>query len=66
MRLTANVHIEGGAFWADVSELPGCFASGDSLDELFTSLREGIELYLAKEADRDRPLPSEVARFFSP
>jgi Uncharacterized conserved protein len=46
MELTANIHLEDGSYWADVSELPGCFAAGDTLDELFGSLREGIRLYL--------------------
>lgn len=49
MELTVNVHLEGGSYWADVPELPGCFATGDTLDELFDSLREGIQLYLATE-----------------
>lgn len=49
MELTANIHREDGSYWADVSELPGCFASGDNLDELFASLREGIQLYLAND-----------------
>jgi predicted RNase H-like HicB family nuclease len=35
-----------------VPELPGCFAAGDSLDELMDSLREGIDLYLS---DDDQP-----------
>ena len=46
MELTANIHLEEGSYWADVPELPGCFASGDTLDELFDSLREGVRLYL--------------------
>ena len=51
MELTANLHIEDGSFWAEVVELPGCFAAGDTLDELFVSLREGIGLCL------DHPTP---------
>jgi predicted RNase H-like HicB family nuclease len=47
MELTARIYIEVGSCWADVSELPGCFASGDTLGELFESLREGTALYLA-------------------
>jgi predicted RNase H-like HicB family nuclease len=47
MELTARIHVEEGSYWADVSELPGCFASGDTLGELFESLQEGIALYLA-------------------
>jgi predicted RNase H-like HicB family nuclease len=55
MELTVNVHLEAGSYWADAPELPGCFASGDTLDELFDSLREGIELYLDQEASGDLP-----------
>ena len=51
MELTARIHIEEGGCWADVSELPGCFASGDTLDELFNSLQEGVALYLADEGE---------------
>jgi len=55
MELTVNVHPEDGSYWADVAELPGCFASGDTLDELFSSAREGIQLYLADASDREIP-----------
>jgi predicted RNase H-like HicB family nuclease len=47
MELTARIHIEDGSCWADVAELPGCFASGDTLDELFESLQEGVALHRA-------------------
>jgi predicted RNase H-like HicB family nuclease len=33
----------------EVPELPGCFAAGETLDELFASLREGIKLYIEKD-----------------
>lgn len=56
MELTACIHIEKGSYWADVPELPGCFASGDTLDELFHSLREGIGLCLADEGEQTGPL----------
>ncbi len=46
VEITANIRIEDGSYWAEVPALPGCFASGTSLDELFDSLQEGIELYL--------------------
>jgi predicted RNase H-like HicB family nuclease len=49
MELTAAIHHDDGSYWAEVPELPGCFAAGDSLDELFESLHEGIRLYLADE-----------------
>ena len=47
MELNAKVHSEDGAYWAEVAELPGCFASGATLDELTDALRESIQLYLA-------------------
>jgi predicted RNase H-like HicB family nuclease len=56
MELTARIQIEEGSYWADVSELPGCLASGDTLDELFESLREGVALYLADEDEQSGPL----------
>lgn len=46
VELTADIRLEEGSYWADVRELPGCFASGDTLDELFDSLLEGVRLYL--------------------
>jgi len=56
MELTARIHIEDGSYWADVPELPGCFASGDTLDQLFESLQEGIALYLADDGGQRGPL----------
>jgi len=56
MEITARIHVEDGSYWADVPELPGCFASGSTLDELFDSLREGIALFLADEGERGSPL----------
>jgi predicted RNase H-like HicB family nuclease len=45
---TVRVHQEeGGALWAEVVELPGCLASGDSLDELREAVTEAIALYLS-------------------
>jgi predicted RNase H-like HicB family nuclease len=67
MDVTALIHSEGGGYWAEVKELPGCFASGDTLDELLEALREGIALcldedqqtgplHLASATLTDRPL----------
>jgi predicted RNase H-like HicB family nuclease len=42
---TVKVHEESGSLWAEVVELPGCFASGDNLDELQEALEEAISLY---------------------
>lgn len=43
---TLVVHEEDGSLWAEVQELPGCFISGDNLDELKEAAQEAIETYL--------------------
>jgi predicted RNase H-like HicB family nuclease len=52
---TIRVNHEPDHYWAEVLELPGCFASGETLNELAEALTEAIALYL------DRPLPSSPA-----
>lgn len=42
---TLVIHDEDDALWAEVLELPGCFASGDSMDELLAAASEAIEMY---------------------
>jgi hypothetical protein len=44
--LTVEVKRERPGYWARVVELPGCFASGDSLAELGEALGDAIGLYL--------------------
>jgi predicted RNase H-like HicB family nuclease len=45
---TVRIHDEGpDGLWADVAELPGCFASGDNHEELMESLKESVGLYLS-------------------
>lgn len=47
---TLEVHHEGkNGFWAEVKELPGCFASGHTLEELYDSLEEAVGLYLSSD-----------------
>lgn len=41
-----RLHQEDSSLWAEVLDLPGCFASGDTLDELREALEEAISLYL--------------------
>ena len=47
LEYTVTVHSEDGAFWAEVLELPGCFAVGDTMDELWESLTEAVSAYLS-------------------
>lgn len=44
---TATVHDDSDGLWAEVTELPGVFATGANLAELSAALQEGVELYLS-------------------
>lgn len=46
IQLTLEIHEEDGSVWAEVAELPGCFASGADLDELLVAMNEAVSLYL--------------------
>lgn len=47
MELHARIHEDDdGSYWAEVKELPGCFASGATLDELKEALLEAIRMCL--------------------
>jgi predicted RNase H-like HicB family nuclease len=46
MEVTVSVYSERGSLWSEVSELPGCFASGRTVEELRESLAEAVGLYL--------------------
>jgi predicted RNase H-like HicB family nuclease len=51
--LHVDVHREDGSYWAQVRELPGCFASGVTAAELIESAEEAVALYSAP-SHRDR------------
>ena len=40
---------EGGGYWAEVPELPGCFTRGDTLDEIYRNLTEAIACHTGNE-----------------
>jgi predicted RNase H-like HicB family nuclease len=48
---TVHIHHEPGdeySLWAEVEELPGCFASGRDMDELQEALSEAVSHYLSE------------------
>lgn len=48
---TVQIHHEPGQqypLWAEVEELPGCFASGRDMDELREALSEAVSAYLSE------------------
>ncbi|MGA9077226.1 MAG: hypothetical protein WB383_02685 [Acidimicrobiales bacterium] len=42
----ATVHSENGLLWIEITEMPGCFASGETMDELIEALTEAMSLYM--------------------
>jgi predicted RNase H-like HicB family nuclease len=62
MEYTATIHREDDHYWAEVDQLPGCFATGDSAGELVEAVSEAISLYLADEAPTGAPVATQVAR----
>ena len=53
MELEVIVHhdSETGGYWAEVVQLPGCFAAGHSREELEESLKEAISLYVEGQSE---------------
>jgi predicted RNase H-like HicB family nuclease len=55
-RITFHVLVNeeaDGSYWAEVKELPGCFASGFSIDELQEALLEAIQMCLPEGVSFD-------------
>ena len=44
-------HERGQELWAEVLELPGCFAAGADMEELREALSEAVSLYLSEPGD---------------
>lgn len=49
-QVSIRVHRESDHLWAEVAELPGCFASGRTTPELAAALEEAIGLWLSTES----------------
>lgn len=63
LALHVDVHHEDGSYWAEVRELPGCFASGDNTAELIESVEEAVALYLAPPEGEAPQVSIELAAF---
>jgi predicted RNase H-like HicB family nuclease len=61
-QLHVAVHNEDGSYWAEVRELPGCFASGHTVAELIESVEEAVAMYLA-DGGESSPVAPELAGF---
>jgi predicted RNase H-like HicB family nuclease len=58
MDLHAVIREEDGSCWAEVKELPRCFASG--LEEVKEDLIEAIPLVLGEDQKSDEPITVRV------
>jgi predicted RNase H-like HicB family nuclease len=54
--IRVKIRLEDGSMWATVDDMPGVFATGDTLDELRESLEEALALYLAKPGEELPPV----------
>jgi len=52
-RYHVTAHSEPNGLWAEVAELPGCFASGTDTADLKEAVAEAIELYTSTRAHRN-------------
>lgn len=62
-QITFNVAVheeDDGSYWAEVEELPGCFASGFSMDELQEATFEAIQLWLPDGIELEDPRWSPI------
>lgn len=50
---------EEGGYWAEVPALDGCFAQGETIDELLNDVREAIASHIAALKDDGRDVPQE-------
>ena len=48
---------EDGTVWAQVPDLPGCFSSGETIEEAKKNVVEAIELHIEGLREEGRPIP---------
>ena len=53
---------EDQVFVAEVPELPGCMAHGDSQDEALSNVKEAIQLWLDTAREFGDPVPESKGR----
>jgi predicted RNase H-like HicB family nuclease len=67
MELRARIHEDSdGSYWAEVKELPGCFASGSTLDELKEALAEAIIMCLEDGNGTEAKDPGNLTKALPP
>lgn len=60
MKYAVVIHrAEEGGYWAEVPSLPGCFAQGESPDEVIAEMREAIASHIEALREDGQPVPIE-------
>jgi len=62
MRYAIVIETAGSNFSAYVPDLPGCIATGSTLEEAETQIREAIEFHLEGLRADDLPIPQASSR----
>lgn len=62
MRYAIVIERAEGNFCAYVPDLPGCVATGDSIEETEVSIREAIELHLDGMREDGQSIPAPSSR----
>ena len=62
MRYAIVIEKAGGNFSAYVPDLPGCVATGATVAEVESQIREAIELHLKGMRDDGTPIPPPSSR----
>ena len=44
--------ISGGGYWAEIAEMPGCVAQGETIEELETNLAQAALDWLRESSDK--------------
>ena len=57
MRYTVVIERAPENLAAHVPDLPGCVATGDTLEELLETIREAIEIHIESLRDHGEPIP---------
>ena len=60
--LTVDVHeIDGGGFYGEVRQLPGCLAQADTLEGLAEAIRDAVRDYFAEPGIQTEQTARELA-----
>lgn len=48
---------DGGGFWAEVPELPGCFSDGETQHDALTNVHDAIGCWIEAMEEMGAPIP---------